>query len=637
MRFDYDPIALTSRGILLEGASTNLHLHSSISDSVGSYTKQQTNDTLTANAVAAPDGTTTAASFVPSTDSSQHNLFLAAGINQSAITYTYSIFAKANGYTNFQLDGTNTGLFAEFTLSGSGSVSNIQAGVTATITQLASGWYRCAVTFTGVSGNQNPIVYALGNGSVRTFVGDGASGYYFWGEQFETGAVASSYVPTTSGTATRAADNLSFPWTATTFTAFVNAKLTSEVDGSYLLDDGNGLLTEASGPLAQTSNGTNSLTTSANAYTSQNAIVVGGSSSGRVVSANGNAAASDAHALVPSAPTHIYIGQSSANGNQAFGHYTQFAFFNVAATAAQAQTLSGNPPVPSGSGSQPAPPNSNWALMPILQITPTTTGVPGVAQPVTQTPQNSPIVEWNSDTVYGIGSFALFNANLYCSLISNNSENPPNAAGTTAWVQAIGGTLYQSLVDLNINNPPATSPSQWTTSFTLGGGNQQWLQIGGASSPAGVSLTNSGIVYPIGAGPSSQSQTRNVYRCPSGYLREAPQDPKAGSTSWLGAPSGLWYNDWEHEGNYIVTWDVTPIIYRFVADVVDVSQFDDMFATGLAYRLALATASILTNSNVTKQMVAQEYAKFMGEARILGGIEAGPTEPPEDDFVVARL
>lgn len=330
--------------------------------------------------------------------------------------------------------------------------------------------------------------------------------------------------------------------------------------------------------------------------------------------------------------------------------------------------------------------NTDWALMPILQLIPTTTGAaPGVGQPITQTPQSSPITEWNSDTVYSIGSFVMFNASMYCSLINNNSENQPNTSASD-WVLVTGGTSYQSLIDLNINNNPANAPvlwsssttysignqvggsdgliytslansnlnnnpttdggvhwqntgvlNPWTTVFTLGGGNQQWLQIGGAGFPNGVGLTNAGIVYPIGSGPSSQSQTRNVYRCPAGYLREAPQDPKAGSTSFLGAPSGLWYNDWEHEGNYIVTRSVDPIIYRFVADVVDVTQFDDMFCAGLAYRLALSTAPVLTNSNTTKQMVAQEYQKFMGEGRILGGIESGATEPPEDDFVVARL
>jgi len=44
--------------------------------------------------------------------------------------------------------------------------------------------------------------------------------------------------------------------------------------------------------------------------------------------------------------------------------------------------------------------------------------------------------------------------------------------------------------------------------------------------------------------------------------RVAPRDPKAGSSSFLGAPSGLEYTDWLYEGNLLISRDVARIMFR---------------------------------------------------------------------------
>ena len=331
---------------------------------------------------------------------------------------------------------------------------------------------------------------------------------------------------------------------------------------------------------------------------------------------------------------------------------------------------------------------TKWTLMPVLQLMPAAgTAPPAVGQPQGTLPQSSPVIEWNATTAYALGAYVMFDGNEYMSILANNTGNLPNAVASIYWAQVTGGTLSMSLIDLNIDNNPQNAPAlwsgattyalnalvgasdgfiykslqnsntnkqpanqanptwwqltnvylPWTTVFTQGGGNSQWLQIGGTAFPFGVGLTVPDISYPIGSGPVSQTSTRNVFRLPSGFLREAPQDPKAGATSWLGAPSGLFYNDWEYRGNYIVSRQSDPIVYWFGADVQDVSLFDPMFCEGLALRCAIEVCEPLTQSAAKLTAIEDKYKKFMGEARTVNGIGVGATEPPEDDLILCRL
>lgn len=200
--------------------------------------------------------------------------------------------------------------------------------------------------------------------------------------------------------------------------------------------------------------------------------------------------------------------------------------------------------------------------------------------------------------------------------------------------------IYSSVAGSNIGHDPVTDggvhwthtglPNAWAVTPTIAASSIKWL-------PLSASMRSLQFSYPVGSGPSSQSESRNVYRLPAGFLKSAPQDPKAGSSSFLGAPSGLIYKDWNFENNYIVTRDVDPIIFRFIADVTEVSSFDDMFCEGLACRLAEAVCQPLTQSGAKLADIASEYKKFMGEARTVNAIEVGPDEPPEDDFITCRI
>ena len=210
------------------------------------------------------------------------------------------------------------------------------------------------------------------------------------------------------------------------------------------------------------------------------------------------------------------------------------------------------------------------------------------------------------------------------------------AAGT---VYNIGDTvvdafnvIWQSKTDLNTGNNPVGGLYWQAVPGAQAGQNvgQNWLKLN-------CTLLFERIPYPLGAGPAQQTTTRNIYRLPAGYKRMAPQDPKAGTVSYLGSPGGLSQEDWVLEGDYLITRESKVIVFRFVADIQDVTRMDPMFCEGLACRLGIKIAPRITSSTAKVQDIAAQYKLFMGEARAVNGIEVGPVEPPLDDYIACRV
>jgi hypothetical protein len=241
---------------------------------------------------------------------------------------------------------------------------------------------------------------------------------------------------------------------------------------------------------------------------------------------------------------------------------------------------------------------------------------------------------FTGDLVYENPSVGAYN--VYLSLQSNNADDPnvvdawdATVTYLTGAIVSVGITDYISLVDNNLNFPPATSPTYWQVSIQTT--SYKWALV--STVTAALQIFTPAAIGP--ATPTSQP-ARSVFPLPYGYLRIAPQDPKAGSVSILGAPSGGRYNDWEEEGNYIVTQDPFPIVLRFVANVADVSSMDPMFCEGFAARLALELCEPITQSSEKIGVATKMYTKFMTEARMVNGIETGPVEPPLDDWINCR-
>ena len=256
---------------------------------------------------------------------------------------------------------------------------------------------------------------------------------------------------------------------------------------------------------------------------------------------------------------------------------------------------------------------------------------------------------WAATSPYRKNAIVTYLGTPYQSLIDLNLNQTPSAsplAWSAATTYAIGntvcasdGAIYTSLVNGNINHDPVTdavrwstagAPCPWTRTLTRTSSSDKWLAIGAA-------VSELGIAYPLGSGPASNVGTKNAYRVPANYLRPAPQDPKAGSISPLGAPSGAQYKDWDFQGDYFTTRDSDPIIFHFGADLVDVTEMDPMLCEGLAARIAMAVCPKVTQSQGKMGEVSGIYQKFMSEARMVNAIETGAIEPPEDDYITCRV
>lgn len=304
--------------------------------------------------------------------------------------------------------------------------------------------------------------------------------------------------------------------------------------------------------------------------------------------------------------------------------------------------------------------------------------------PVNSTWQNYQVAYYTGELVYEADGMG--HQNVYVSTANNNNSDPgvPSAWSASITytigqvVQGSNSYFYKSTAQINLNNDPTLAPApwdanspyiatnlvggedgliyyalepstgvqpvgdttgtwqwmgkyaMWTSAFVDGTAANTWLQLNAA-------LTPLKFAYPAGSGPSTDTSTRNVYWLPSGFLRHAPQDPKAGSTNYLGAPSNLAYEDWTWENKCFTSRFGWPIVFRFVANITQVSIMDPMFCEGLGARIGMEVVERVTQSAEKYRDCAMAYKTFMSEARIENGIETGPVEPPLDDYITCRL
>lgn len=122
--------------------------------------------------------------------------------------YTFSFYAKANGRTLIQAyvmqqsgvhqcAGTfnlSTGIASRVVFTGESYDGEV------TQEALANGWYRCRVSGVpmGPDGTGQQVQIRLTDGTSASYTGDGTSGVYIWGLQFERGGVLNTRLATTT-------------------------------------------------------------------------------------------------------------------------------------------------------------------------------------------------------------------------------------------------------------------------------------------------------------------------------------------------------------------------------------------------------------------------------------------------------
>jgi hypothetical protein len=211
-RFDFDPVTLVCRGLLIESERTNLFNYSQQLDNVY-WSKTRLNVTGTpawVDQAISPDGTQNADKLIEDTSTNTHFIqrtYAAA----ASTTYTYSVFLKA-GERTFATVQVN--LFANQVASNVVNI-NLTTGVfTASdvnrtlVQNFGNGWWRVSTTVTTIASAVNlaPSIFLASALGTTSYTGNGTSGIFAWGMQFEEGAFPTSYIPVEASQVTRTAD-----------------------------------------------------------------------------------------------------------------------------------------------------------------------------------------------------------------------------------------------------------------------------------------------------------------------------------------------------------------------------------------------------------------------------------------------
>ena len=238
-RLDYTDSSCPA--LLLEPQRTNNITQSEYVDSWG----VKTNISVVSNDGTSPEGVINASNIYPTTTGA---CFLYEGsiTYTSGTTYTYSVFAKANGKDYLQITTSGASFsnqYCTFDLA-LGSTDN-NGFESVGIEDYGNGWYRCYVVETAISTASSRFVIGLVSnanaGRLSSITPSGTNGVLIYGVVSEAGSYATSYIPTYGSAVTRAYENQDATGLSTS--VFNNDDLTLFYDFDYNADGREGSTT----------------------------------------------------------------------------------------------------------------------------------------------------------------------------------------------------------------------------------------------------------------------------------------------------------------------------------------------------------------------------------------------------------
>jgi hypothetical protein len=148
---------------------------------------------VTANANTAPDGTTTADKLVEDTTASNTH-FASQAVTTGQGPHVFTVFAKAAERFRFILEhSVSPQPQAVFNVQAGTVVSTSGSPISASITNVGAGWYRCQVVANLTTAGSFRL-FLQDNAGNTSYTGDGTSGIYIWGADLRPDSQATGLI-----------------------------------------------------------------------------------------------------------------------------------------------------------------------------------------------------------------------------------------------------------------------------------------------------------------------------------------------------------------------------------------------------------------------------------------------------------